>query len=160
MHAAVLDAVEDITEELEAIQAATNRLRAQLEELRDRLLRLEGHVEQVDSSRESESNEGDQQVILIRRWPRGHQILPFHYFNPEDRIARVHFEYARVARRGANNFMLADEGQPLEGWLPVSSLRDGIILEARPFDREQGPSPLSSYDEAPVPRIVHLRQSP
>ena len=66
----------------------------------------------------------------MRTGPRAQVVYPFHYL-AESVVARLHFEYARVSRRGAGTFELTQNGDPLIWGLehPLGSSRRMLSLK-------------------------------
>ena len=89
--------------------------------------------------------------IRVAAGPRARVIWPF--YNLADRVcvARLHFEYARLSRRGANTFCLVQDGRELLGWNRLGNLVPHVHVHAPAWHETaiSYESPLSSMDERP-----------
>ena len=105
------------------------------------------HAQVVDVASSEDENDRDIQPFIVRSGPRATRQFPFYYLHGEC-VARLHYEYARVARRGAMAFSLQQAGHELWGWTPLALIDTAVIIEA-PANPNPRLEPLSSLDEAP-----------
>ena len=91
--------------------------------------------------------------LTIQSAPAGRRSYEIGYLNPVDSsIADLHFEWARVARRGALTFQLCFWGAPLEGWRCLNNVPVGSRIEAWAWYDDGGEEPLSSLRVQRRPR--------
>ena len=151
------DLVEALEEDVNTIAALLVRVQRQVRELRERsgLAERDRRAQQVNEAPQEISSEEEQQqdefLVSVRAGPRARITYPFYYFRPHSLVHEVHFEYARISRRGALTFHLTQWGQPLLGWVRLDTLIQGEVLEAPRFlaNDQQEEEPLSSCDEPP-----------
>ena len=89
--------------------------------------------------------------IRVAAGPRARVIWPFYNFADRVCVARLHFEYARLSRRGANTFCLTQHGRELLGWNRLGNLVPHVHVYAPAWHETaiSYESPLSSMDERP-----------
>ena len=158
-HEEILDLAEALTEELEVMQVVIQRMSEQVRMLRQEIEPVRNHGLQnprddlqqqdqvVDVVSSEDENDRDVQPFIVRSGPRAIRQFPFYYLHQEC-VARLHYEYARVARRGAMAFSLRQAGHDLWGWTPLALVDTSVIIEA-PANPNPRVEPLSSLDEAP-----------
>ena len=76
-------------------------------------------------------------VFRVRSSDRAKRSYDIGYLSDLDTVGDLHFEYARVSRRGANGFCLVQEGIRLRGtWkLGTNRRKDGPHMMGRPLAR-------------------------
>ena len=83
-------------------------------------------------------------LVTVQSGERARRVWPMHYYTAETYIAEVHFEYARLARRGSATFCLQLNGEPLEGFQKLSSIGSGCLVFAPSWTKDNDP-PSSLY---------------
>ena len=147
----VLGMLADLEEESAALVATAQRLVAQIEDMRRQVIE-DALPMRVDSSSEEENNNGggeESHALKVRSGPRARREYAFRYLPPTDTFSDLHFEYARVARRGALTFELSFRGHPLCGWHRIDTIPEGSLIEAPRFVADRRDEPLSCLREQP-----------
>ena len=141
----VLNALPDIEEAVVAT-TALGRLQALVTQLRQHSLDLPDQNPQernnrplVEVSSEEDQEDDDQEAhanqVRVRSGPGARREYRICYLNADSVIAELHFEVARIMRRGAETFFLVLNDVPLLGWREVNS----TIATRKITDRKKFP---------------------
>ena len=82
-------------------------------------------------------------TFKIRTSDRARRYYDIGYLCDLDTVGDLHFEYARVSRRGANGFCLVQDGIKLKGTWKLGRIDDKTVIMAPSYDGESLGSPVS-----------------
>ena len=100
----------------------------------------------------------DNPQLTIRRGPRARVVFNIGYFEPHILISELHWEYARISRRGAGTFCLVQAGLQLQGGRGLWSLSQLVVIEAPTWQpRHDGEDPPSMTERAGSPSAIKNR---
>ena len=96
-------------------------------------------------------------VFRIRSSDRARRSYDIGYLCDLDTVGDLHFEYARVARRGANGFCLMQEGTRLKGTWKLGRIDEKTPIMAPSYDGEALGSPLSCKRRGGSPSSIRSK---
>ena len=155
------NALADIEEEAVVAATALGRLQALVIQLRQNTLELpanppQGQIDRqlFEVSSEEDQEEDDQEAhanqVRVRSGPRARREYKIGYLNADSVIAELHFEVARIMRRGTETFFLVLNDAPLLGWREVYSIPVDSLLEALGMLLKVRPSPLFTVGQETI----------
>ena len=109
-------------------------------------------------SREADNQEMEPcRVFRIRSSDRARRSYDIGYLCDLDTVGDLHFEYARVARRGANGFCLVQDGTRLKGTWKLGRIDEKTAIMAPSYDGEALGSPLSCKRRGGSPSSIRSK---
>ena len=91
-----------------------------------------------DSDEDQEEGEEEEQeecrTWKIRASEKARKVFSFSYFRDCEDVSDLHFEYARVARRGAGKFCLTQDQTPMDGRWQLGRVDEKTEIIACPYE--------------------------